>query len=260
MAIVYKHTTPSGKSYIGVSASDDANIRWRNGAGYYNNRPFYNAIKKYGWDNITHEIIFSGISIDEAYAHEIELIAKFKTNNPIFGYNISEGGIGGSSGYHHTSETIEKIRASNIGKKRSNEFRKKMSKLKTGIPSTLKGTHLSEQHKQKIGDANRGHRHTEDTKRRISESTRGNKNCLGYKHTEETKQKMSKSHKTAMLGNTNGRKPVKVYDTNHNLLFTFSSRKECADYFNVRPSYISEQISGFRTFKVLNGYIFEYAK
>ena len=42
---VYKHTTPSGKVYIGIT-SVDVKDRWMSGHGYRHNSYFENAIKK----------------------------------------------------------------------------------------------------------------------------------------------------------------------------------------------------------------------
>ena len=53
---VYMHITPNNKKYIGIT-SQIPNKRWRNGKGY-KKCLFLNAIKKYGWGNIKHEILF----------------------------------------------------------------------------------------------------------------------------------------------------------------------------------------------------------
>ena len=45
--IVYKHTSPSNKIYIGITCQD-VERRWRNGDGYKSQKYFYRAIKKYG--------------------------------------------------------------------------------------------------------------------------------------------------------------------------------------------------------------------
>ena len=51
---VYKHTSPNGKVYIGITCKP-TKARWKNGKGYKNNDYFYNAILKYGWENFSHE-------------------------------------------------------------------------------------------------------------------------------------------------------------------------------------------------------------
>lgn len=89
---VYKHTSPSGKVYIGIT-SKDPKYRWSNGKGYRNTY-FANAIKKYGWDNIEHEILFTDLNENDAKEMEKELIAKYNSNNRKYGYNMTKGGNG----------------------------------------------------------------------------------------------------------------------------------------------------------------------
>lgn len=62
---VYVHTAPSHKVYVGITSQNPIK-RWNNGLGYNRQIYFYRAILKYGWDNIKHEIIVSGISGEEA--------------------------------------------------------------------------------------------------------------------------------------------------------------------------------------------------
>lgn len=88
--IVYKHTCPNKKVYIGVTCRNPS-YRWNNGKGYIG-QMFYNAILKYGWDNIKHEILFDSLTKEEAEAKEVELIAAYKSNQREHGYNISSGG------------------------------------------------------------------------------------------------------------------------------------------------------------------------
>lgn len=88
---VYIHTLPNGKKYVGITKQDVAQ-RWKNGNGYKSNSRFYKAIQKYGWDNITHEVLFENLTQEEAYKLEIELIALNESNNPNYGYNQTDGG------------------------------------------------------------------------------------------------------------------------------------------------------------------------
>lgn len=88
---VYKHTAPNGKVYIGIT-SNKLNVRWRNGDGYKQNKHFYSAILKCGWENMKHEVLFSGLTKETAAQKEMELIAQYKSNQREYGYNNSIGG------------------------------------------------------------------------------------------------------------------------------------------------------------------------
>ena len=79
---IYKHTCKvNGKSYIGQTSSTDIkNDRWQNGAGYKQCTVFYRAIKKYGWDNFTHEIIEDNIeTLEQANEREHYWIMHYHT-------------------------------------------------------------------------------------------------------------------------------------------------------------------------------------
>lgn len=88
---IYVHTTPNNKKYVGVTKRQPE-IRWgKNGEGY-KNQPFYCAIEEFGWDNITHEIVFSNLSENEAREKEIELIRLYNSQDKDCGYNVLKGG------------------------------------------------------------------------------------------------------------------------------------------------------------------------
>ena len=110
--IVYKHISPSGKIYIGIT-SVKPEYRWNNGRGYIKNTYFTKAIEKYGWDNFIHEILYINLSKEEAERMEIKLISKYRSNEREFGYNISNGGetIG-----KHSEESKQKISEARKGK------------------------------------------------------------------------------------------------------------------------------------------------
>jgi group I intron endonuclease len=101
--IVYMHISPSQKKYIGITCTSTSK-RWKNGKGYKDSVLFYNAIKKYGWENIEHLILHTNLSSTEAKEKEKELIKSFKTNDRKYGYNLTAGGDG-AEGYRHSEET-----------------------------------------------------------------------------------------------------------------------------------------------------------
>lgn len=83
---VYKITSPSGRSYVGLTRLA-VQERWRQHKKVNKNHPFYNAIKKYGAENFKIETLLSRLTLEEAQENEIRFIAG--QQNP---YNISIGG------------------------------------------------------------------------------------------------------------------------------------------------------------------------
>lgn len=152
--IVYEHVSPDGKRYIGIT-SQKPQMRWRNGEGYSKNKHFYRAIQKYGWSMFSHNILFESMSEKAAKAKEKELIKKYETTSPKYGYNITRGGETRQPCPEYVKELI---RAKNIGKTVSMETRLKISKAKKG---------------KKKGPM------SEEQKAKISKSLIGNKYALG---------------------------------------------------------------------------------
>lgn len=85
---IYIHTNKiNGKKYVGQTIQRP-NDRWHGGSNYSGSPKFYNAIKKYGWDNFDHEVIPA--YVEELDFLECEFIKKFNTINN--GYNLNSGG------------------------------------------------------------------------------------------------------------------------------------------------------------------------
>ena len=179
---VYIHTTPSNKHYVGITSNKPEN-RWNEGRGYKRSPAFYNAILKYGWDNITHKIIADGLTEEKAKNMEIDLIAKHKTKNNKYGYNCTDGGDG-KTGYRASEETKYKISVAHMGKKLSEETKTKLSVIN-------KGKHLTEAHKAKISAANMGKHFTNIAVDKMSKD--GNS------------KRLSEEHKAKNIGSTNGK-------------------------------------------------------
>lgn len=183
MYIVYKHTCPNGKVYIGITGSD-VNDRWKNGLGYKRNEHFYRAIEKYGWDNIKHEILFDNLSKEKAEQIEIDLIFKYKSSNKAYGYNCTNGGecVG-----KHTDETKQKISEKNKGRAHAQTEETK---------EKIRQQHLGRQHttetKTKISNTKKGQRQwTDEERQKMSERNRGERNPnYGKHHSDQTKEKL----------------------------------------------------------------------
>ena len=134
---VYRHICPNGKVYIGIT-SQSVSSRWKNGKGYQHNAHFTSAIKKYGWDNIKHEILFDSLTESEACEIEKELIARYKSNQREFGYNQSCGGE-----EHKGCVCSEKTKRA-------------ISKANKGRIAHNKGIRMSEAQKIKVSNSRKG--------------------------------------------------------------------------------------------------------
>lgn len=150
---VYKLTAPNNKVYIGCT-SQNPKDRWNYGSKYHHNKELSEDIRMFGWNNFDHEILYSSLPEEEAYDLERELIHKYNSCDPKYGYNKTHGG---------------KV---NPGIIRSDEYRKQLSERTTGVKHHFYGKHLSEEHRQKISESNKGHIVSEETRRKIGESHR----------------------------------------------------------------------------------------
>ena len=164
---VYRHTSPSGKVYIGITGQNPLR-RWNSGRGYKNQPHMFSAILKYGWDNFTHEILFDGLTQEEAEEQEIRLIAEHRSTDPAYGYNHCIGGHV-NRGNHQTPERRAQISIEVSMRPVTTETREKLRRANLG-------KRHSEASKAKMRDAKLGKKLTEETCAKMRESNRGKRN------------------------------------------------------------------------------------
>ena len=149
----------NGKQYVGQTTVGAVN-RWYNhkaDAKSGRGRLIGRAIRKYGLENFTFDVVSTSDNQDDLNVQEVAWIAQCGSRVPN-GYNLKEGGARGKQ----APESIEKIRVAQKGKPR----------------------HTPES-KAKIGDANRGKILSEETKSKMGASKKGVPKSL------ETRQKLS---------------------------------------------------------------------
>lgn len=156
MFCVYRHTSPNGKVYIGIT-SKKPQVRWANGQGYKNNPYFYRAIKKYGWENFEHEILYEGLNEGQANIIEQMLISSHNSTNKRKGYNISIGG------------------GAMTGRKHSEDAKAKMSEKAQGRKVWCEGKKLTDLHKLHLSESHKGIKQSEETKRKRAERLKGHR-------------------------------------------------------------------------------------
>lgn len=134
MYSVYVHTFPNGKKYVGITCWKPE-LRWGSNGCNYKNPYMINAIKKYGWDNVVHEIVAENLTVDQASQMEIDLIQKYNSADKSCGYNISPGGIKSKI---CSERTKDKLRQANLGKIMSKDSKRKISEFQKGQKRSVK--------------------------------------------------------------------------------------------------------------------------
>lgn len=268
---VYVHTNKiNGKQYVGIT-SRVPKVRWgSNGCGYRATQIyFYNAIKKYGWNNFDHEILYTELSENEAKSKEIELIRDLHTciyDENCNGYNMTFGGEG-MLGHIHSEET-----------------KQKMSEARRGENNAFYGKHHTEEVKQKfredrqgtnVGESNPfyGQKHSDKVKQKLSEYASArigklnpnygnhalsgeNSPWYGRHHTEESKQKMSESRKGKFSGKDSPTaKAVYCLETDK----VYATTREASKELGVDASSIGKICKGTYKNDNIKGYHFRYA-
>ena len=158
----------SGKQYVGKA--NDPDHRWKEHLACARLNPILvidYAIRKYGAENFTFEVIGEFESEELAYLYEsFEIQNRFSLVSQ-FGYNVSAGGRGGKAGFLL-----------------SEEVRKRISEKRKGMKFT-------DQHRANLSKAFTGRKHSAETRLKMSQSRQGSKNSqskLSEEHVEIIKQ------------------------------------------------------------------------
>ncbi len=236
MYTVYVHQNKTnGKRYVGIT-SRDVKIRWKKGYGYSDKLPIGRAIRKYGWDGFTHEILYTNLTEAEAKQIEIDLIKKWNTQSDLYGYNICSGGEG-VKGWHPSEETKRKISES--------------AKRRTGENNPNFGHRWTDEMKAKAGERKRRENLSEETLKKMSEAASdregSNNPFFGKHHTDEAKQNMAKYRQ----------RPVKMFDIDMTFIREFPSIKNAQEETGIHKVAISNCCRGVT--KTSGGYIWQYS-
>jgi len=174
--IIYCHIhVDSGRRYVGLTKTTMLK-RW-NRHIYSAHRSagrshFANAIKKYGKDAFSHEVLETCYSLEAANAAEIRLIEEPGTRDPLKGFNLARGG---------NSYQSRSLQANPWERP---EYRARMLEVKKGLwanpayRASLTGWKHSASARQKISASSSSLRHLPDTKEKISSSLRKTKSSI----------------------------------------------------------------------------------
>lgn len=181
---VYRTTNKvNGKYYFGVHKTNDPMDEYL-GSGRY----IKYAIAKHGAENFVKEILLSSPSPESAFALEFELIEKHR-GNPLC-YNLRQGGSGGFDYINRVGLNGNKFMTEESVKRRQQAKRKRFETDLVYRQKVLDNIHrirlmpdpkVREQSRLKAVAKWRGGKHTDQTRKRMSEHAKGNKARLGIK-------------------------------------------------------------------------------
>jgi group I intron endonuclease len=176
------------------------------------------------------KIVHENLSQEDAYKLEIFYIQKYgrKCDGGIL-INLTEGGEGAK----HNEETRKKLSLIKTGTKASEETKRKMSAIRKGK-------------KMPPGTGQKG------ALTRLSNGTN--------KHTENTKKKLSESLKGVFAGSKNpAARAILAFDKSGIFIGQFDTAREAAERLNIGDcwKHIPSVCKGQR--KHTNGYVFKYA-
>ena len=272
---VYVHVFPNGKLYIGATRQEPKK-RWRSGGGYRNQKAMYEAILKYGWDNIKHIVLVSNLKEDMAMEIEKALIEKYSTQDTLYGYNTKDGGqhfgehseqflsnlkerMSGNTycaGRKLSESHIEALRQSNLGKHR---------------PSKHKGDKIHTKETKELFSKNMKERWKNPESRKIYMNAVKQRNMCGKNnpmfgkhHSEETKRKISQkavgrklsAERIKRMSDAALKRSVIQMDLNGTELNKFNSVKEAAESVGAFSQNIGSVCSGKQ--KSCKGFLWRY--
>jgi group I intron endonuclease len=193
MGYIYKITNKvNNKVYIGqtIRTVEERYQRHLYEAKCHTNRPLYDSMNHHGIDNFGVETLVEAPD-DQLNELEVFYIAKYKTTDPTFGYNLTTGGDSFKSclppetearrvakiaaahrGRKQSKEAVEKRVAKLRGRKHSEESRRNMSEgQKKRDPATFaRGYTVPQERRDKISKALTGQVQSEETKLKRKES------------------------------------------------------------------------------------------
>lgn len=159
MGYIYILTSPNGKSYIGQTIRPIEKRFEEHQKKSSSCVAIYNAIKKYGWENIEKDWYYC--PDEDLNKHEELMVEVLGTLSPN-GYNLKEGGGNGKL----SNETKQKMRERQLGENNSmygkspnEETKQKLREATSGKNNPMYGKKHTEEAKQKNREANSGENH-----------------------------------------------------------------------------------------------------
>lgn len=201
---IYKITSPSGGCYIGISKNIELRQRNYKNSECVNQPLLFNSLKKYGWENHSFEILDSFTSNDDfALGREMFWIRSYMSCRNVYpdqhGLNATIGGRGNFRN-KMSIETRAKISHKNKGKRRTEEQRNHLSKVRKGFNTYWP----SDETKKKMSNARMGFKQSDEVKKKLSAWRMGKANPKESFYTEKRKESYKRLYKPVIQFDLNG--------------------------------------------------------
>ena len=256
---VYAIISPTNKIYVGSSIDIETRFKYYKKLRCKSQIKLYNSLSKHGPEAHTYAVI-KLCNVDELYKYEREyglfydVLGENGLNCQLPGY--------GEQPKLESEESRKRKSARMTGSKRSEEARRNMSisakkrgfnghGFKKGHKLNDTKPQMSEESKMKMRAALKGRKHSEDHKKKIGIANKGKikteeaiekwrKSREGFKHSEESKRLISEKQKGRSAKHLC--KPITMYDMNSVLLGEYESITEAGQKTGVNRKAISENI------------------
>jgi hypothetical protein len=241
------------------------------------------AIRKYGWENIKHEVIDTAESREEAEVKERHYIEFFMSDRPEHGYNILPGGDVATNPL--TDEIRYKLGNGQRGRSRTDEEK---SRISAGVRETFSrpdsnghlGMHHADSTRQKMSES-QTERWSKDPSRREAASERMRQrmenpefrakiagNLSQYRRKpgewsmpEEAKAKISNHNRGKWIGSKSPcSKAVLQYDVDGNFIRRWSNACEVERAGVASRSNVAKCCRGEPHVKTVGGFVWKYEK
>lgn len=185
----------NNKKYVGQHCKPDPKKRWSNHKTAKDNYIFHNALRKYGIDRFTWEVLLicPVDKLTDMEGYYAEVFESYIWDTP-GGYNAILCSESPRLGLKHSPETCEKMRKTNLSKKRSPETCEKIRQSRIGKKLSLEtcekmgkakvGKKQSQEHIEKLRQIRTGKKHSSESCEKMRQAR------IGKKRSPETIEKM----------------------------------------------------------------------
>jgi group I intron endonuclease len=221
---IYRIISPTNKIYIGQSVDIRRRLNCYKSARCKGQPIIYRSILKYGWRKHKFAVLCecSKEELNDMEKYYVDLFGTFNSKN---GMNLLDGG---GSRATCSDETKLKMSIARMGKKHTDEYKKRMSDIHKKIIKS----------KEWCDNISKGKKNPSiKTRKRIGDSSRGRKAFLGRHHSDEAKIKISVAHIGKIAYNR-----VPIIDTKTGIIY--SCKKDAANAISMKERTLKAMLNG----------------